>query len=65
VKSPSPHVQLRDVEPGDLPALFQHQRDPEANRMAVANARDEDAFNQLTPATDRFPECEETMLTLT
>jgi RimJ/RimL family protein N-acetyltransferase len=41
----SPHVQLRDVEPDDLPMLFQHQLDPEANRMAVANARDEGAFN--------------------
>jgi RimJ/RimL family protein N-acetyltransferase len=38
-------VQLRDVEPDDLPTLFQHQLDPEANRMAVANARDEPAFN--------------------
>ncbi len=45
-KTPSPHVQLRDVEPEDLPTLFQQQRDPEANRMAVANARDERAFNE-------------------
>lgn len=44
-KAPSPHVQLRDVEPDDLPTLFEHQRDPEANRMAVAHARDEHAFN--------------------
>lgn len=44
-KALSPLVQLRDVEPGDLPTLFQHQLDPEANRMAVANARDERAFN--------------------
>lgn len=44
-KAPLPHVQLRDVEPGDLPILFQHQLDPDANRMAVANARDERAFN--------------------
>jgi len=42
----SPHVQLRDVEPEDLPTLFQHQLDLEANRMAVANARDERAFNE-------------------
>jgi RimJ/RimL family protein N-acetyltransferase len=38
------HVQLRDVEAGDLPILFQQQADPEANRMAVANPRDEDGF---------------------
>lgn len=38
-------VQLRDVEPGDLPALFEHQRDPEAVRMAVVHPRDEQAFN--------------------
>jgi RimJ/RimL family protein N-acetyltransferase len=38
-------VRLRDVEPDDLPILFQHQLDPEANRMAVANPRDERAFN--------------------
>jgi RimJ/RimL family protein N-acetyltransferase len=44
-KAPSPHVQLRNVEPSDLPILFQHQLDPEANRMAVANPRDERAFN--------------------
>lgn len=41
----SPHVQLRDVEPADLPTLFQHQLDVEANRMAVANPRDEGSFN--------------------
>lgn len=44
-ETPSPHVQLRDVEPADLPTLFQHQLDLEANRMAVANARDERSFN--------------------
>ena len=42
----SPHVQLRDVEPEDLPTLFRYQSDLEANRMAVANARDERAFNE-------------------
>lgn len=44
-KTLSSPVELRDVEPADLPTLFQHQRDPEANRMAVANARDERAFD--------------------
>ena len=33
-------VELRDVRPGDLSALFEHQRDPEANRMAAFTARD-------------------------
>jgi RimJ/RimL family protein N-acetyltransferase len=36
---------LRDVEPGDLPTLFRHQLDPEANRMAVVHPRDEEAFH--------------------
>lgn len=36
-KTLSSPVQLRDVEPADLPILFQHQLDREANRMAVAN----------------------------
>jgi len=44
-KAPSSDVRLRDVEPGDLPVLFEHQLDPEANRMAVAHPRDEQAFN--------------------
>ena len=44
-KALSPDVRLREVEPGDLPVLFQHQLDPEANRMAVARPRDEHAFN--------------------
>jgi RimJ/RimL family protein N-acetyltransferase len=44
-KTVSPHVQLRDVEPADLPTLFQQQLDLEANRMAVTNPRDERSFN--------------------
>lgn len=43
-KTQAPHVQLRDVEPGDLPTLFQHQSDPEANLIAVVHAREERAF---------------------
>ena len=35
---------LRDVEVGDLPVLFEHQRDPEANRMAAFRARERGAF---------------------
>ncbi len=38
-------VRLRAVEVDDLPALFQHQLDPDAIRMAVVNPRDADAFN--------------------
>ena len=37
-------IALRAVEATDLPVLFEHQRDPEANRMAVSNPRDEQAF---------------------
>jgi len=37
-------VSLRDVTEGDLPVLFEQQRDPEANRMAAFPARDREAF---------------------
>ena len=36
---------LRDVEPGDLDAFFEHQSDPEAAAMAVFPARDREAFD--------------------
>jgi RimJ/RimL family protein N-acetyltransferase len=35
---------LRDVEPGDLPVFFEHQRDPESIRMAGVPGRELDAF---------------------
>jgi RimJ/RimL family protein N-acetyltransferase len=35
---------LRDVVDADLPVFFEHQRDPEANRMAAFPARNEEAF---------------------
>jgi RimJ/RimL family protein N-acetyltransferase len=38
------HVRLRDVREDDLPTLFEHQMDPEANRMANFPARGRDAF---------------------
>ena len=38
------NIRLRDVTTGDLPVFFEHQRDPEANRMAAFPARDWDAF---------------------
>jgi RimJ/RimL family protein N-acetyltransferase len=37
-------VRLRDVIETDLPILFEHQREPEANRMAAFPARSLDAF---------------------
>jgi RimJ/RimL family protein N-acetyltransferase len=37
-------VTLRDVTPPDLPFLFEHQRDPEAVRMAAFPSRDLPAF---------------------
>ncbi|MDP1827950.1 MAG: GNAT family N-acetyltransferase [Archangium sp.] len=35
---------LRETEEGDLPALYEHQRDPEAARMAAFTPRDLPAF---------------------
>jgi RimJ/RimL family protein N-acetyltransferase len=37
-------VLLREVMESDLPVFFEHQRDPEVNRMAAFAARDRDAF---------------------
>lgn len=37
-------IQLRPVTESDLPVLFEHQREPEANAMAAFPARDRDAF---------------------
>jgi len=37
-------VHLRPVTKSDLPILFEHQREPEANEMAAFPARDRDAF---------------------
>ena len=37
-------VRLREVTEEDLPILFEHQRDPEANRMAAFPPRDREAF---------------------
>ena len=36
---------MRDVAESDLDAFFEHQREPEANRMAIFPARDRDAFD--------------------
>jgi RimJ/RimL family protein N-acetyltransferase len=37
-------IHLRPVTKSDLPKLFEHQREPEANEMAAFPARDRDAF---------------------
>jgi RimJ/RimL family protein N-acetyltransferase len=37
-------VLLRDVTEADLPILYEHQRDPEAIRMAAFRSRDREAF---------------------
>jgi RimJ/RimL family protein N-acetyltransferase len=41
---PASDVHLRDVVEDDLPIFFEHQKDPEANRMASFDARDEASF---------------------
>jgi RimJ/RimL family protein N-acetyltransferase len=41
-----PRVQLRDVEAGDLPLFFEHQRDPVAVAMVAFNSREREAFDQ-------------------
>ena len=39
-------VELREIEAGDLPSLFEHQRQPEANQMAAFPARDRADFTE-------------------
>jgi RimJ/RimL family protein N-acetyltransferase len=41
---PADEVRLRNVTEDDLPVFFDHQQDPEANRMAAFPPRDRDAF---------------------
>jgi RimJ/RimL family protein N-acetyltransferase len=36
---------LRDVAESDLDAFYEHQREPEANEMAIFPARDREAFD--------------------
>jgi RimJ/RimL family protein N-acetyltransferase len=40
----SGEIRLRAVTPDDIPAFYEHQLDPEANRMAAFPARERDAF---------------------
>jgi RimJ/RimL family protein N-acetyltransferase len=37
-------VRLRDVEPADLPVLFEHQRDPVSIEMAAVPGRERESF---------------------
>src|SRR5262245_34421786 len=39
---PASRTLLRDVTEADLPTLFEHQRDPDANHMVAFTARDPD-----------------------
>jgi RimJ/RimL family protein N-acetyltransferase len=41
----APVVILRDAVESDLPVFFEHQREPEANRMAAFPPRDREAFD--------------------
>lgn len=38
-------IRLREVIADDLPIFFEHQREPEANRLAAFPARDREAFD--------------------
>lgn len=40
----TPAVTLRAIAPDDLPVFFEHQRDPEAVRMAAFRTREREAF---------------------
>ena len=37
-------LRIRDVQDGDVDVFFEHELDPEANRMAAFPARQRDAF---------------------
>jgi RimJ/RimL family protein N-acetyltransferase len=41
-----PEVLLRDVEPGDLPIFFEHQRDPVAVALVVFRSRERAEFDE-------------------
>ena len=43
--SASARVELREVEASDLASFYEHQRDPDANRMAAFSGRDRAAFD--------------------
>jgi RimJ/RimL family protein N-acetyltransferase len=50
-----PRVVLREVIDSDLPIFFEHQRDPEAVRMAAFPSRDRDAFTNHWAKLRRDP----------
>lgn len=45
-RAKTPTVRLRPVEPGDLPALYENQTDPEAVRLAAVNPRTAADFHE-------------------
>jgi RimJ/RimL family protein N-acetyltransferase len=49
-------IELREVEPGDLPVIFEHQADPEAYAMAEFPSRDRAAFDAHWAKVLRNPE---------
>lgn len=40
-------INLRPIQPSDLPQMYEMQLDPESNRLAVTNPRTRDAFDSL------------------
>lgn len=49
-------LRLRAVGAADLPALFEHQSDPESNRMAVVTPRDRASFDAFWERVLRDPD---------
>ncbi len=54
-RDPVPNVRLRLVRPDDIPVLYQHQLDNDANRMAAVHPRDESAFRALWDGVFKQP----------
>ena len=52
------NVTIRPVLGEELPILFEHQRDPEANAMAAFPARDREAFMEHWAKILSDPSCE-------
>ena len=50
-------VVLREVRDGDLPTLFEHQRDPDSTAMAGFPAREREAFDAHWAKIRADPEC--------
>ncbi len=50
------NIRLREVEPGDLPLFFAHQRDADAAEMAAFPSRDRAAFDAHWAKTLANPE---------